>query len=220
VVGQLLLKRGPGSRIAVATEAVGGPAVGVVSRSDVVALLSKHPSLMPASPSAEEVTHVSLEQSLLPKAAVTFLRAAGALADEMGVSLYVVGGLPRDVLLNRANDDIDLVVSGGEASKFAKRLHEHSGDPAVPVLEHEAFHTAVVTLRDGSKIDIATARLEYYPLVAALPVVEVRAVWRLHPQADSVAGGGVQPQDGSRSPRLHHQRLGHAAEPPPLWERH
>lgn len=172
----LLLRRGSVGRVVAVTSRPDNKILGVVARSDVVAFLAQNPGLVPQAPAPEFETHVSLEASKLPKSAVQFLRAAGDLADAMQVGLYVVGGLPRDVLLGLPNDDIDLVVSGGEAIAFARQLHEKLGDPAVPLVEHEAFHTAVVTLVDGSKIDVATARLEYYPLVAALPVVELSSL--------------------------------------------
>jgi tRNA nucleotidyltransferase/poly(A) polymerase len=34
----------------------------------------------------------------------------GDLADELNVGVYVVGGFVRDLILGKANDDIDLVV--------------------------------------------------------------------------------------------------------------
>lgn len=175
-VVQLLLRRGSTGRLVAVVDVQRRP-VGVVSRSDVVSYLSQNPAALPHVPAPEHSTHVMLEAGPVCDAAtVRFLRDAGALADECGVALFVVGGFPRDVLLQRANDDIDLVVSGGEGVAFARRLHERFGDPAVALLAHEAFHTAVVTLRGGAKIDVATARLEYYPLVAALPVVELSSL--------------------------------------------
>jgi len=41
---------------------------------------------------------------------------------------------------------------------------------------HQAFSTAVVMLPDGLKLDIATARLEYYESPAALPTVELSSI--------------------------------------------
>lgn len=164
------------ARVVLVRQDATSPVIGIVSRSDVVSHLMKDPVLQtPRVAAGERVTTVQLKGKAPPKM-VQFLQQAGVLADEMHLDLYVVGGFPRDVLLDRPNDDIDLVVSGGEAIAFARALHAQHGDPKVPVLEHEAFHTAVVTLLTGEKIDVATARLEYYPLPASLPVVEMSSL--------------------------------------------
>jgi len=52
---------------------------------------------------------------------------------------------------------------------FAEEMAKHFG---IKVKPHKEFSTAKVTYSDGFKIDIATARLEYYRAPAALPVVE------------------------------------------------
>jgi len=41
---------------------------------------------------------------------------------------------------------------------------------------HEKFGTAVIIFPDGTKIDVASARLEYYKFPAALPVVEMSSI--------------------------------------------
>ncbi|RPH78131.1 MAG: hypothetical protein EHM80_10965, partial [Nitrospiraceae bacterium] len=41
---------------------------------------------------------------------LSLLRELGNLADEGGVSLYLVGGVVRDLLLKRENLDLDLTV--------------------------------------------------------------------------------------------------------------
>lgn len=43
-------------------------------------------------------------------------------------------------------------------------------------MHHGQFLTAVVTLPCGLKIDVCTARLEYYPAPVALPVVELSSL--------------------------------------------
>ncbi len=156
----LLLHRAAAGRLVAVTDETSGHVIGVVTRADVVAYLARNPGRMPAPAEPEHASRLALASPRVPASILAFLRTAGDIADELGVSLFVVGGFPRDVLLGVPNDDIDLVVSGGEAAVFAARLHASCGDAAVPVVEHEAFHTAVVTLRNGDKIDVATARLE------------------------------------------------------------
>jgi len=43
----------------------------------------------------------------------------------------------------------------------------------VRIRTHSKFKTAVLIFPDGFKVDVATARLEYYESPAALPVIEI-----------------------------------------------
>ncbi|MGD0228740.1 MAG: CBS domain-containing protein [Syntrophorhabdales bacterium] len=96
------------------------------------------------------------------------LIAIGALADEMAFHAYLVGGLPRDLVLRNENFDIDIVIEG-DGIGFAEEVGRRFG---VRVRTHKEFGTAKVLYRDGFKVDVATARLEYYKAPAALPIVE------------------------------------------------
>jgi tRNA nucleotidyltransferase (CCA-adding enzyme) len=73
----------------------------------------------------------------------------------------------RDLLLQRANEDVDLVVEG-DGIAFAEALAEALDGRAHP---HEPFLTAVITLPDGLRVDVASARTEFYRTPAALPEV-------------------------------------------------
>jgi tRNA nucleotidyltransferase (CCA-adding enzyme) len=83
------------------------------------------------------------------------------------VRIYLVGGIARDLILNRAHFDLDIVVEG-DAISFVMRLAKHFG---VYFKKHHAFGTATVYFKDF-KIDFATARKEHYPHWGALPKVE------------------------------------------------
>ncbi len=96
------------------------------------------------------------------------LLAIGGLADEMGFHAYLVGGFVRDLLLHIDNFDIDVVIEG-DGIKFAGELGRRLG---IKTRMHKEFGTAKILYRDGFKVDVATARLEYYKAPAALPVVE------------------------------------------------
>lgn len=107
-------------------------------------------------------------RSRLPAPVFALLREAGQLADRLTVPLYVVGGFVRDLLLGIENLDVDFVVEG-DGLAFARALaKERSGRVTV----HERFGTAVVVLPSGLKVDVATARTEYYEYPTALPTVE------------------------------------------------
>jgi tRNA nucleotidyltransferase (CCA-adding enzyme) len=103
---------------------------------------------------------------------MTLLEEARHLADRDKVSLYVVGGCVRDLLLSIEYLDLDLVVEGDGiafAQKLAEALHAR-------VKAHERFGTAILLLPDGFRLDIATARTEYYEYPTALPTVEQSSI--------------------------------------------
>lgn len=95
-----------------------------------------------------------------------------AVADEMGVEAYVVGGYVRDSLLKRPSVDIDVVVLGSGievANRVAKVL-----DPSMPVKVFKNFGTAMFYFR-GEKnweVEFVGARKESYRLDSRKPIVE------------------------------------------------
>lgn len=104
----------------------------------------------------------------LPKFLRKLLRQLGAVADREAVRIYLVGGFVRDLLLRQENLDVDIVVEG-DGIAFAEAF---AGTTDCRVRSHAKFGTAVIILADGFKIDIASARLEYYDRPGALPRVE------------------------------------------------
>ena len=110
----------------------------------------------------------SLIKDRLSKDIIRYLESITQLGDRLNVSIYAVGGFVRDLILNVPNKDIDIVVEG-EGIPFAVCLAELFGGQ---VKSHEKFGTSVVTLSNGDRIDVATARTEYYKHPAALPMVE------------------------------------------------
>ncbi|PIQ88267.1 MAG: hypothetical protein COV72_09140 [Candidatus Omnitrophica bacterium CG11_big_fil_rev_8_21_14_0_20_42_13] len=104
----------------------------------------------------------------LPKDILSIIEKSGALADEMSVSVYVVGGFVRDVLLGRPNLDVDIVVEG-DGILFAENLKNILGGNLV---KHIRFRTAVLSLENNLKVDIASSRSENYVSFGALPVVD------------------------------------------------
>lgn len=113
----------------------------------------------------------SLRRALLPQL-LEVLTAAGELAREAGGHAYLVGGAVRDVLLGRSVEDVDVVVEGNGV-ELAERLVARFGGHSHP---HEAFLTAAVHLGGDVRLDVATARTEFYRSPAALPEVETSAM--------------------------------------------
>ncbi len=112
---------------------------------------------------------VASQLDRLPHRVAEILRAAGAHGDALGLRVAAVGGLVRDLLLGRADErtDLDLAVEGSAAALGHALARSLGGR----ILEHHAFLTATVTLPDGRRIDLATARRESYRVPGALPAV-------------------------------------------------
>ena len=104
----------------------------------------------------------------LPSKIASLLVKVGRVAEEKRFKVYLVGGFVRDLLLGVTNFDVDVVVEGDGIS-FARYLVKRLGGK---VNAHKRFATAVVTLPGRIKIDIASARKEFYESPAALPTVE------------------------------------------------
>jgi tRNA nucleotidyltransferase (CCA-adding enzyme) len=94
------------------------------------------------------------------------------VAQDIGCEAFVVGGFVRDLFLYRKNEDLDIVIEG-EGIAFAGKYAKLVG---ARIHTHEKFGTAVIIFPDGFKIDVASARMEYYKFPAALPVVEMSSI--------------------------------------------
>jgi tRNA nucleotidyltransferase (CCA-adding enzyme) len=122
----------------------------------------------PAAPAALPLS-VASRLDRLPADVRAILRSAGTLGAALGVPVAAVGGLVRDLFLDRVDPhpDLDLVVEGSAAT-LARRL---AADLSGEAVEHASFLTATVVLPDGRRIDLATARRESYRAPGALPTV-------------------------------------------------
>jgi len=105
---------------------------------------------------------------LFSKDIVKILYRISALAREDKNKVFLVGGMVRDIILNKPNIDIDIVVEKDGIS-FSNRLAERLG---AKIWTHKKFKTSVIVLDNKSHIDVATARIEYYEKPAALPDIE------------------------------------------------
>jgi len=103
----------------------------------------------------------------LPKEIKDLISQASDSAYSNNMSVYLVGGFVRDLILGVKNLDLDIVVEG-DGIKFAEVLSQKLN---VGLIRHRRFGTATVILKKYLKVDIATARQEYYPQPAHLPEV-------------------------------------------------
>jgi len=157
-----------------------GRVIGAVTRTDLLMALHEDIRKKPQTPYAlnDENEYLfsknvkKLLDEMIPSPVIRILRHVGKTADELGYSAYVVGGFVRDLLLGIENLDVDIVIKG-DAIKLAHAFAERF---KARVKGHPKFGTAVVILPDGFRVDMATARTEYYDYPAALPRVEISSV--------------------------------------------
>lgn len=155
---QQLLERSPEGRIAVLRD---GKVAGVVTRSDVLRALGERPQAV-AQPD------VSLEQELMALEELRPVFEAVTAASEGYEGVYLVGGTVRDILLGERSFDVDIAVEG-DGIALARTLATALGGRVRP---HDKFGTAVVLYGDEERVDVVTARTEFYDAPAALPAVE------------------------------------------------
>lgn len=138
---------------------------GIVSRIDILRAMN-FSTLSETSDNSG--SFVPVEFVRLNSETLTLLKRCGEVGHAAGLKIFAVGGFVRDMLLHIASNDIDLVVEGN-GMEFARILAAELGGT---FKTHEAFGTAVVSLPDGLKLDVVTARTETYTRPAALPDVQ------------------------------------------------
>ena len=151
--------------------------VGVVTRTDLINVFANASGHLPEHKGGgKERSLAKLIQDRLPASTRDLLHLAGRLGAARGLPVYAVGGFVRDLLLQRPNQDIDLVVEG-DGLALARELARELGGR---VREHRKFLTSMVIFPDAQgqeqRLDVATARLEYYEHPAALPTVELSSL--------------------------------------------
>jgi tRNA nucleotidyltransferase (CCA-adding enzyme) len=157
-----------------------GIITGVITRTDLLNILVGQSQLVSSSSTDpfKEPVHVRtrnvlkfMKERLSPRI-LDMLQVIGEKAYQLGCNAYVVGGFVRDLFLYRTNEDLDIVIEGDGiafAKKYAKFVNAR-------IHSYEKFGTAVIIFPDGFKIDVASARMEYYKFPAALPTVEMSSI--------------------------------------------
>ena len=127
-----------------------------------IEVITRNPTVSPS----QNLTPLMKEQ--LPAEVFGIIETISQTADSVPINVFLVGGFVRDLLLKIENVDLDVVVEG-DGIQFAKTLAQkvdgsYKGFPQ--------FNTAVVKFPQGFKVDIASARTEFYEVPAALPIVQ------------------------------------------------
>ncbi|ONN26767.1 tRNA nucleotidyltransferase [Thermosipho affectus] len=145
--------------------------VGIITRTDLLnADIEKAKNKKVNIDFFEDAKSIMIKN--IPNKVLNLLRLLGTYGDDNKTPVYVVGGFVRDLFLGIKNFDIDLVVEGN-GIEFARYASKQLG---VKMVEHEKFLTASLFFKDGFRIDIATARTEYYDKPAELPKVDVSTI--------------------------------------------
>ncbi|MBT3863164.1 MAG: CCA tRNA nucleotidyltransferase [Chloroflexi bacterium] len=123
----------------------------------------------------------NLSQLLTTKSSVEYKRVfehCRDISNELdGVDgVYIVGGIVRDLILDRAPGDIDLSVVG-DAKAFSQELAARTGAASPDESQFLTFKIRTSGIfSDVSSIDVVTARAESYADSAALPDVSVSSI--------------------------------------------
>lgn len=152
-----------------------GILVGIITRSDILRASNGILDFSPSPIIKEKYNTFNVSEIMkkyLPKRIMNLLRLLGAYGSERKTPVYVVGGFVRDLLLNVENFDIDIVVEG-DGPEFGKFVADQL---MIKYVVHEKFNTCSLFFKDGFRIDVATARTEYYESPAELPKVEVSTI--------------------------------------------
>lgn len=148
--------------------------VGILSRTNIIEALhgdcKNH--IQFRNINRKEFCLVEQMKEFLAEDILKLVKTIGEFADTMNYPVYIIGGIVRDLIIGRKNEDIDIVVEGNGIN-FANCLAEQFGGT---VRCHEQFGTATWKHPSHLKIDISSARTEFYDFPAALPTVEMSSL--------------------------------------------
>lgn len=96
-------------------------------------------------------------------------KVISSCADDLQMECYVIGGFVRDIFLNRASNDIDVVVVGSGIA-MAEAIKQKLGKQATLAV-FKNFGTAQIKYKD-TEIELVGARKESYNRGSRKPIVE------------------------------------------------
>ncbi|MGM0436700.1 MAG: CBS domain-containing protein [Bacillota bacterium] len=150
--------------------------VGIVTRSDILGSYFDH-----ETPHQYQNRYgsslVSIERKVIeikdkldyfPEKVLNLLKIAGQIAEKENSKLFLIGGMIRDLMLDRENYDLDLVLEGN----LKNFLDHFTNEIEAKINYNEQFGTATINLNSKYSIDFATSRKEEYLQSGALPRVE------------------------------------------------
>ncbi len=178
-VQQLMIDAGWGQIPVVSTSSEPGNSdelIGIVTRTDIINL-----QVAEREGATPDMRHIMSHS--LPTAIWKMIQLVGEEAHKKGMPLFFVGGLVRDLILDKTSHDIDMVVEGDAIGLVEELCVLYGGE----IRSHAQFGTAkwLLTEKTWQKlapgdphrelpmaIDFVTARTEFYTQPSALPEVE------------------------------------------------
>ena len=157
--------------------------IGIVTRTDLIKNLNSSKSQLSIKPNLS----VRLESALSPTR-LALLRTVAEQAHGLHVSIYIVGGFVRDLILGKPSLDFDIVVEGNAIELGESLAHQLGGT----VVCHKRFgtakwridqirHSLIHKLKNQTSLDpddlpasldLISSRTEFYDFPTALPTVE------------------------------------------------
>lgn len=116
---------------------------------------------------SDPVNLSSLIKSRFKKEDISLFETAARLAGSQKQRVVLVGGIVRDLLLDKPLKDIDIMVDH-PADAFVQKLSKELDGQYV---SHKRFLTFTIKMAGGEKIDVVTAREETYANPTKLPDV-------------------------------------------------
>ena len=147
--------------------------IGVITRSDVLRVLYEQRKKVDNKEILREENIKKILNKNFPAEIYFILENVRKISSKRKEKAYLVGGIVRDLLLGIKNLDIDIVIEGN-GTEFAKELALLL--KADKIVIHDKFHTSVIFLENGLKVDIATSRIEYYEYPTSMPTVESSSI--------------------------------------------
>ncbi|MDR1394741.1 MAG: CBS domain-containing protein [Deltaproteobacteria bacterium] len=149
----------------------GGRTAGIITRTDLITHLTAEGRQEDQSLKPGQVFERSLSglmESLIAAPVLAVLKDLGEAARQNSLSLYLVGGSVRDLIMHKPVRDLDLTLTGDMEPFIQSLRKEH---PEISIVNHPRFKTCTLKMPDGFRLDLSSARLEYYKYPGALPVV-------------------------------------------------
>ncbi len=146
-----------------------GNLIGIISRRDL--LFAQNKIKNSEDPSYFDNVSAKMKREIKQEV-LNEIYKIGIMADTVQAKAYIVGGFVRDLLMNRENFDFDIVLEY-DAIEFAKILNNKFGYNYV---SFPKFKTAIVQIPVLGKIDLVTARSEYYRKPGETPTVSTSSI--------------------------------------------
>ena len=104
-------------------------------------------------PNIKNILDLSIHKNI-----ISILDLTGKLGEDIGLEVYAVGGIVRDLIMGQNLNDVDIMVVG-DGIQFAQRLADKL--KIKKVVKFEKFGTALIPNGD-LQIEVASARVESY----------------------------------------------------------